>query len=85
MQDCLEDLRLLTHAKHSLVQMVRQRVCQIAAGYEDCNDADYLRINAAFWLAIGKDQKAGAGQSRLSRLENDILGNEAGLQALEAA
>jgi hypothetical protein len=43
MQDCLEDLRSPTHTKHSLVQMVRQRVYQIAAGYEDCNDADYLR------------------------------------------
>jgi len=33
MQDCLEDLRSLTHTRHSLVQMVRQRVYQIAAGY----------------------------------------------------
>jgi hypothetical protein len=41
MQDCLEDLRSPNHTKHSLVQMVRQRVYQIAAGYEDCNDADY--------------------------------------------
>ena len=85
MQDCLEDLRSHSHTKHSLVQMVRQRVYQIAAGYEDCNDADYLRIDPALRLAIGKDQQVGAGQSRLSRLENDILGNEAGLQALEAA
>ena len=84
-QDCLEDLRSPTHTKHSLVQMVRQRVYQMAAGYEDCNDADYLRIDPALRLAIGKDQQVGAGQSRLSRLENHILGNEAGLQALEAA
>ncbi len=32
-QDCLEDLGSPTHIKHSLVQMVRQRVYQIAAGY----------------------------------------------------
>ncbi len=32
-QDCQEDLRSPTHIKHSLVQMVRPRVCQIAAGY----------------------------------------------------
>jgi hypothetical protein len=43
MQDCLKDLRSPTHTKHSLVQMVRQRVYQMAAGYEDCNDADFLR------------------------------------------
>jgi hypothetical protein len=63
--------------------MVRQRVYQIAAGYEDCNDADFLRIDPALRLAIGKGDEAGAGQSRLSRLENDVLGTEAGLQALE--
>jgi hypothetical protein len=66
-----------------MVQMVRQRVYQKAAGYEDCNDADFLRIDPALRLALGKDHQAGAGQSMLSRLENDILGNE--LQALEAA
>jgi hypothetical protein len=43
MKDCLEDLRSPAHMKHALVQMVRQRVYQIAAGYEDCNDADFLR------------------------------------------
>jgi hypothetical protein len=85
MGDCLEDLRSPTHTKHSLVQMIRQRVFQIGAGYEDCNDADFLRIDPALRLALGKDHQAGAGQSMLSRLENDILGNEAGLQALEAA
>ena len=45
MQDCLEDLRSPAHTKHALVQMVRQRVYQIAVGYEDCNDADFLRID----------------------------------------
>jgi hypothetical protein len=65
--------------------MIRQRVYQIAASYEDCNDADFLRIDPALRLALGKDHQAGAAQSMLSRLENDILGNEAGLQALEAA
>ena len=45
MQDCLEDLRSPAHTRHALVQMVRQRVYQIAVGYEDCNDADFLRID----------------------------------------
>ena len=48
-------------------------------------DADFLRIDPALRLALGKDHQAGAGQSMLCRLENDILGNEAELQALEAA
>ena len=85
MKDCLEDLRSPAHTKHALVQMVRQRVYQMAAGYEDCNDADFLRIDPALRLALGKDHQKGASQSMLSRLENDVLGNAMGLEALEAA
>ncbi|MBW2579678.1 MAG: transposase [Deltaproteobacteria bacterium] len=33
---------------------MRQRVCQIAAGCEDCNDADHLRIDPALRLALDK-------------------------------
>jgi hypothetical protein len=85
MKDCLEDLRSPAHTKHSLVQMVRQRVYQIAAGYEDCNDADFLRIDPALRLSIGKDHQTGASQSMLTRLENDVLGNSVGLEALDGA
>ena len=81
----LEDTRSWVHSNHTQLQMVRQRVYQIAAGYEDCNDADFLRIDPALRLAIGKGDEAGAGQSRLSRLENEVLGTEAGLAALENA
>ena len=84
-KDCLEDLRSLTHSKHSSIQMVRQRVYQIAAGYEDCNDADYLRIDPALRLALGKDHQVGDSQSMLSRLENEVLGNAMGLEALDGA
>ena len=85
MKDCLEDLRSPAHTKHALVQMVRQRVYQIVAGYEDCNDADFLRIDPALRLALGKDHHAGASQSMLSRLENDVLGNAMVLEALDGA
>jgi len=79
----LEDARSWVHLSHTQLQMVRQRVYQIAAGYEDCNDADFMGIDPALRLAIGKGKEAGAGQSQLSRLENEVLGTEAGLQALE--
>jgi len=65
--------------------MVRQRVYQKAAGYEDCNDADFLRIDPALRPALGKDHQAGASQSMLCRLENDVLGNSVGLEALDSA
>jgi hypothetical protein len=85
MEECLEDLRSPAHTKHALVQMVRQRVYQMAAGYEDCNDADFLRIDPALRLALGKDHRFGASQSMLFRLENDVLGNAMGLEALDGA
>jgi hypothetical protein len=85
MKDCLADLRSPAHTKHGLVQMVRQRVYQIAAGYEDYNDADYLRIGPALRLALRKGHRLGASQSMLSRLENDVLGNGMGLEALDGA
>jgi hypothetical protein len=84
MKECLEDLRSPVNTKHALVKMVRQRVYQIAAGYEDCHDADFLRIDPDLRLAIGKDHQAGASQSMHSRLENDVLGNAMGLEALAA-
>jgi hypothetical protein len=81
----LEDTRSWVHLSHTQLQMIRQRTYQIAAGYEDCNDADFLRIDPALRLAIGRGDEAGAGQSRLSRLENEVLGTEAGLTVLEDA
>jgi hypothetical protein len=45
MSGWLKDPRSPVHTRHSLVQMIRQHVYQISAGYEDCNDADHLRID----------------------------------------
>ncbi len=80
----LVDDRSASHKKHTFEQMIRQRVYQMAAGYEDCNDADNLRIDPAMRLALGKGHQFGASQSVMSRLENDILGTTAGRQALDA-
>jgi hypothetical protein len=52
----LEDTRSWVHSKHTLLQMARQRIYQMAAGYEDCNDADFLRIDPALRLAMGKQE-----------------------------
>ena len=83
--DALEDNRSPSHTKHSIVQMIRQRIYQMAAGYEDCNDADFLRVDPALRLSLDKGADLGASQSMLSRLENDILGNAEGLKALDEA
>jgi hypothetical protein len=45
-----------------------------------------LGVLARAWrLALGKDHHFGASQSMLSRLENDVLGNAMGLEALDGA
>jgi hypothetical protein len=80
----LVDERSTSHKRHTYEQMIRQRVYQIAAGYEDCNDADHLRIDPALRLALDKGHQFGASQSVMSRLENDILGTAPGQEALDA-
>ena len=80
----LTDERSASHRRHTFEQMIRQRVYQIAAGYEDCNDAEFLRVDPALRLALDKGQRLGASQSIMSRLENDILGSPAGQEALSA-
>ena len=81
----IDDPRSPRHADHSLLELLRQRVYQVAAGYEDCNDADHLRVDPALRLALGKEHENGAGQSALSRFENSILATRQGLEALESA
>jgi hypothetical protein len=44
-----------------------------------------MAIEPGLQLALGKDHQAGASQSMLSRLENDVLGNAMGLEALDGA
>jgi hypothetical protein len=63
----LEDTRSWVRSNHTRVQVVRQRIYQMAAGYEDGNDGDFLLIDPALRRATGKGDEAGAVQSRLSR------------------
>src|SRR5215218_6921557 len=61
--------------RHSLEALVRQRVFQIACGYEDQNDATTLRMDPLFKLACGRLPASGpdlASQPTLSRLENAV-------------
>jgi Transposase DDE domain group 1 len=59
---------------HALELLVRQRVFQIACGYEDQDDADSLRSDPLFKLVCGRlpDEPDLASQPTLSRLENAI-------------
>ena len=56
-----------------LASLVRQRVFQIACGYEDQDDADTLRDDPLFKLSCGSLPESGAdlaSQPTISRLEN---------------
>ena len=61
--------------RHSRETLVRQRVFQIACGYEDQNDADFLRTDPLLKLVCGRLPETGrdlASQPTLSRLENAV-------------
>ena len=61
--------------RHSLTNLVRQRVFQIACGYEDQNDATTLRADPMFKLACARlpaSEPDLASQPTLSGLENAV-------------
>jgi hypothetical protein len=63
------DWRHPVFIEHQAHEMLRQRIYQIAAGYEDCNDADTLRSDPTLQTIVGKSDPL-ASQPTLSRLEN---------------
>ena len=69
---CVVDLRAPERVIHSVADILRFRMLMIAAGYEDGNDADSLRHDPAFKLALGRlpDGTALCSQPTISRLEN---------------
>ena len=73
---CLTDWRKdPSRSRHSLEMLVRQRVFQLACGYQDQNDADTLRSDPLFKLVCGQLPASGsdlASQPTLSRLENCV-------------
>jgi len=69
----LTDPRCSNKVGHPLASLLRQRLYQIVAGYEDANDADRLRHDPTFQLLA--DRSVGeplASQPTLSRWENSF-------------
>lgn len=59
--------------RHCLLSLVRQRVFQIACGYEDQNDSNTLREDPLFKLSCGSLPESGedlASQPTICRMEN---------------
>jgi hypothetical protein len=67
---CFRDYRQQERIEHSVLSMIRQRICGVALGYEDLNDHDRLRHDVVMGVLSEKDQdKPIAGKSTLNRLE----------------
>ena len=71
----LTDRRHPSYVDHSLADLLKQRVFQIACGYEDANDCNDLRTDPGFKAACDRWPISGtdlASQPTMSRLENGI-------------
>ena len=68
---CFTDQRTPGLVRHSLGEMVRQRVYGLALGYEDLNDHEQLRSDPLIAVLAGRRQldQPLAGKSTLNRLE----------------
>lgn len=70
---CFRDERQPGKVKHTLHDLIRQRVFAIACGYADCNDAARLADDPMHKMLLDRDPLDGAGlasQPTLSRFEN---------------
>ncbi len=72
---CLDDRRAARRVRVSVLEMLRQRVLGIVAGYEDCIDHNSLRRDPILKLAAGRaplTEADLASQPTLSRFENGV-------------
>jgi hypothetical protein len=69
---CLRDPRMPEKVVHRVAEIIRFRMLMIAAGYEDGNDANTLRGDPMFKLALDRlpSGEELCSQSTVSRLEN---------------
>jgi hypothetical protein len=75
----LSDPRDPRRINFTLEDLIKQRVFQIAAGYEDANDANTLRDDPIFKLMLDRLPETGAplaSQPTISRFENRISRTE---------
>jgi DDE family transposase len=66
------DERDRRYIEHPALNLLRQRIYQIAAGYEDANDATFLRHDPTLRAVAGRGEVPLASQPTLSRLENAV-------------
>ena len=67
--DAISDNRHPSYIKHKIIELLKQRVFQIAAGYEDGNDCTSLKDDPLLKIACEKED-ALASQPTMCRFEN---------------
>ena len=78
---CFYDARNPLFIEHSVRELVAQRLLGLAAGYEDLNDHNLLRLDPLFAVAVGKEDPLGSGRvpedahSGLKIRQNSRFGN----------
>ena len=73
--ESLWDRRHQSYVDHSYSDLIKQRVFQIACGYEDANDSNDLRLDPGMKAACDRLPATGddlASQPTMCRLENDV-------------
>ena len=76
---CIDDGRDQRYINHQQSEMLRQRIFQIACGYEDGNDCNQLRSDPVFKVCAGKlpeSESDLASQPTMCRLENSVTNRE---------
>ena len=76
---CLVDDRQPGKVRHTLKDLLTQRIFALACGHPDANDADRLADDPIHKLLLGRDPVAGdplASQPTISRFENQFGGHE---------
>jgi len=69
----IKDQRHASYTQHSIENLLAQRIFQSACGYEDGNDANSLRHDPLFKLALAKSQDdALASNPTFCRFENSL-------------
>tara|TARA_B100001167_G_scaffold159791_1_gene107278 strand:+ start:118 stop:1458 length:1341 start_codon:yes stop_codon:yes gene_type:complete len=75
LEAAMRDRRHPSYVDHALGDLLRQRVFQMACGYEDANDSNTLRVDPTFKVAVDRLPLSGAdlaSQPTMSRLENSV-------------
>lgn len=77
--ECVRDQRQSSKVRHTILELLRQRLFAMACGYADGNDAARLGEDPVFKLLLDRDPLTGsalASQPTLSRFEHSVGAKE---------